>query len=88
MAIDRRLLDVLCCPATGVPLKRLTREQLKQLNALIAAGGLRNFGDEPLTQPLDEALITENGERAYPVEDGIPIMLEEKAIPAKAIAEA
>lgn len=87
MAIDRKLLDILCCPVTGVPVSPLRKDKLQRLNALIAAGELRQYNDEPVAGPLQEALITDNGERIYRVEDGIPVMLEELAIPAQALRE-
>lgn len=83
MALDRKLLDILCCPATGVPLEPLRKDKLQQLNARIAAGEVRQYNDQAVTTPLQEALITENGERIYRVDDGIPVMLEELAIPGR-----
>ncbi len=83
MPIDRKLLDILCCPVTGVPLEPLRKDQLAALNELIAAGEVRDYGDNVVTDLLQEALITENGERIYRIDDGIPIMLEEKAIPGQ-----
>lgn len=80
MAIDRKLLDILCCPATGVPLVLLSKDKLERLNARISAGEVRQFNDEAVAAPLREALITENGERIYRVDDGIPVMLEDLAI--------
>jgi uncharacterized protein YbaR (Trm112 family) len=85
MALDRRLLDILCCPTTGVPLQMLSKEKLQQLNAKIAAGGIRQFNDEVVTAPLQAALITENGGRIYRVDDGIPVMLEETAISGRVL---
>ncbi|NLO81260.1 MAG: Trm112 family protein [Xanthomonadaceae bacterium] len=81
--MDRKLLDILCCPVTGVPLEPLRKDQLAALNELIAAGEVRDYGDNVVTDLLQEALITENGERIYRIDDGIPIMLEEKAIPGQ-----
>lgn len=80
MPIDRKLLDILCCPATGVPLEPLRKDQLQRLNTLIGTGQVRDVGDEPVATPLSEALITVNGERIYRIDDGIPIMLENRAI--------
>lgn len=80
MPIDRKLLDILCCPATGVPLEPLRRDSLSSLNALIASGELRYVNGDQVEAPLQEALITENGERIYRVDSGIPIMLEERGI--------
>lgn len=80
MALDRKLLDILCCPTTGVPLEMLSKDKLQQLNARIAAGQVRYLNDELVQKPLSEALITENGERIYRIDDGIPVMLDEQAI--------
>lgn len=83
MAIDRKLLDILCCPETGVPLKLLRRDQLDRLNAAISAGHASYLNGDPVDTPLQEALITTNAERIYRVDDNIPIMLTERAIPGK-----
>lgn len=82
MALDRKLLDVLCCPITKLPVRPLTRDQLQKVNDAVAAGQLRYLDDSPVEAALTEGLITENGERIYRVDDGIPVMLEERAIPA------
>lgn len=82
MAIDRKLLDILCCPVTGQPLQPLGKDQLKQLNELIGKGQVRSYDNSPVTEPLREALVTGNGERIYPIDDGIPVMLSDKAISA------
>ena len=36
--------------------------------------------DTPVTDPLEQALITSDERLAYPVRDGIPILLEEQGI--------
>lgn len=84
MAIDRKLLDVLCCPVTKHPVRPLSRDELQRLNEAIAGGGVRYLDDTPVEQPLDEGLITENEERVYRVDDGIPVMLEDRAIALRA----
>lgn len=85
MPIDRKLLDILCCPATGVPLEPLRKDRLQRLNAMIAAGEVRYMNDTLVDTPLQEGLITENGERIYRIDDGIPIMLEERAISGRVL---
>ncbi len=85
MALDRKLLDVLCCPISKQPVYPLTREQMQRVNAAVAAGELRYLDESAVTDPLDEGLITANGQRIYRVDDGIPIMLEDRAIPAEAL---
>lgn len=82
MALDRKLLDVLCCPVSKRPVYPLTHDQLARVNEAVAAGGLRYLDDSPVIEPLAEGLVTDNGERIYRVDDGIPIMLEERAIGA------
>ena len=83
MALDRKLLDILCCPITKSPVRPLTRDALKIVNHAIEAGTLVNLEGRTLDRPLKEGLITDNNERVYPVEDGIPVMLEGEAIPVK-----
>jgi uncharacterized protein YbaR (Trm112 family) len=80
MALDRKLLDVLCCPISKQPVHPLNAEQLQRVNEAIGAGQLRYLDDSAVTEPLAEGLVTDNGARVYRVDDGIPIMLEEKAI--------
>ena len=36
--MDKRLLDILCCPVSKTPLRSVTRPQLEALNEAIAAG--------------------------------------------------
>lgn len=80
MALDRKLLDVLCCPTTKVPVSRLGKDGLRRLNEAVAAGRLRYYDETTVESELTEGLITDNGERVYRVDDGIPIMLEDRAI--------
>ncbi|MEJ2535245.1 MAG: hypothetical protein P8008_07220, partial [Gammaproteobacteria bacterium] len=54
--------------------------RLARLNAAIETGEVRFVGGEPVTAPLQEALITEDGKVIYPVEDEIPVLLEEQGI--------
>ena len=37
--MDRKLLDILCCPTTKQPLALLNKAELAALNQAIAAGG-------------------------------------------------
>jgi uncharacterized protein YbaR (Trm112 family) len=78
--MDKRLLDIICCPATRLPLELLDAERLARLNGAIAAGAVRNHAEQGLSGALDEVLVTRDGRWAYPVRDGIPILLEDECI--------
>ena len=80
MAVDGKLLEILCCPVSKSPLNRLERSRLDKLNAAIAAGEVETVRGHKVTHSLNEALITEDGRVVYPVVDDIPLLLEEKGI--------
>lgn len=81
--MDKRLLDIICCPATRLPLELMDAERLSRLNAAIVAGAVRNHGERNVGGALVEALVTRDGRLAYPVRDGIPILLEDECIDLK-----
>lgn len=85
MAVDRKLLDILCCPATKIPVEPLPKDRLTALNEAISEGRAQYQDGSAVSGPVTEALITQNGERIYLVEDGIPVMLEERAITARGL---
>lgn len=78
--MDKRLLDIVCCPVTKLPLQLLDSERLMRLNSAITAGQLRNRSALPLPEILSEALVTRDGRLVYPVREGIPVLLEEESI--------
>ena len=80
MAVDGKLLEILCCPVSKVPLNRLQRSRLEKLNQAIASGAVQYVRGQPVTAPLEEALITEDGKVIYPVVQNIPLLLEGKGI--------
>ena len=80
MIIDRKLAELLRCPATGQPVHPATRSQLKALNEAAAEGSLTHLDGRPVEQVLEAALVTEDLARVYPVRDGIPVMLAEECI--------
>ena len=79
-AMDRKLLDILVCPTTRLPLSLLEPAGLDALNRAIAAGGVRHADDSLRTDALREALITRDRKTVYRVDDGIPVLLAEEAI--------
>lgn len=80
MAIDRRLLDILCCPVSRRPLRPLRRDQLAWVNERIAAGGVLSVDGRALATPMSDALVTDDGHVIYRVEDDIPVLLPEEGI--------
>lgn len=82
MAVDRKLLEILCCPVTRLPLERLPPAKLEAVNDAIREGNVKFADGSPVEAELAEALVTANGTTIYAVEDGIPIMLEDRSIAA------
>ena len=78
--MDKRLLTILRCPVTHKGLSVLKKDKLDKVNAAIAAGTLETLDGVKLVEPLHEALVTDDGKRLYPVDDGIPVLLESESI--------
>ena len=78
--MDRKLLDILACPATRQPLSLLEARGLAALNEAIAAGGVARADGTPQRDALREALVTRDRKLAYRIDDGIPVLLVEEAI--------
>ncbi len=78
--MDRKLLDILVCPASRQPLAMLEPGGLDALNRAIAAGGLMRVDDSPQSEPLREALVTRDRRIVYRIDDGIPVLLVEEGI--------
>ena len=80
MPVNGKLLEILCCPVSKTPLTVLGRQKLDKLNDAIKSGEALFVDGEKVTDPLQEALITEDGKVIYPVQDDIPVLLVEKGI--------
>jgi uncharacterized protein YbaR (Trm112 family) len=78
--MDRKLLDILACPATRQPLALLEREGLDAMNRAIATGSVRRRDDAAQAGPLREALVTRDRKLVNRVDDGIPVLLADEAI--------
>ena len=83
--MDRKLLDILVCPATRQPLALLDKPGLEALNRAIATGSVKRVDDAPQTETIREALITRDRKTLYRIDDGIPVLLIEEGIPVAAV---
>ncbi len=79
--MDRKLLDILACPATRQPLMLLEAAGLEALNRAIAVGEVKRADGTVQTDALREALITQDRKLVYRIDDGIPVLLIEDGIP-------
>lgn len=86
MPISSDLLEILCCPKTKVPVVMLSSAQLEQLNARVTDRQVKYVDSSLVEEPLQEALITEDGQTIYRIDDGIPVMLIDKGIAAGQLA--
>lgn len=84
--MDKRLLTILRCPVSHKGLSLLKKDKLAQLNAAIEAGELINHEGTAVANPMREALVTDDGKRLYPVDDGIPVLLEDESISMEQLA--
>ena len=78
--MDKRLLDILCCPVSKMPLRPLGKRELDVLNDAIGAGKVDTVAGAAVHERVGEGLITTDHKVIYRVEDGIPVMLPEEGI--------
>ena len=85
--MDRKLLDILCCPASKQPLSLLNKAELEALNAAIARGALARIDGSVQDSPVREGLITRDHQTLYRIDDGIPVLLHDEGILTASIPE-
>ena len=78
--IDSGLLKILCCPETHQPVSEANAALVAELNGRVEQGSLQNRAGKPIHDKLDGALVRTDRRVAYPIRNGIPIMLVEEAI--------
>lgn len=79
-AIDKDLLSILACPQSHQPLREANAADLERINRRIAAGGAVNVGGKPVKEALQAGLVREDGQRIYPIKDGIPVLLIDEGL--------
>jgi uncharacterized protein len=81
--LDPELLALLVCPETHQDVTLATSDEISLLNDAIRTGLVHTATGKPVDQPVEGALIRIDRSIAYPIRDGIPVMLvaEGLAIP-------
>lgn len=78
--MEKALLEILRCPHSRQPLRLLERAELKAVNAAIAAGAVPAHPAGSARTPWSAGLACDDGRFAYPLDDGIPVLLADEAI--------
>jgi uncharacterized protein YbaR (Trm112 family) len=75
------LLDILRCPENHASLTPADEALVREVNAQIRAGRLRNKAGREVNQLIDGGLVRADGDLLYPIVDEIPVLLRDEAIP-------
>ncbi len=73
--LDAELLALLVCPETHQDVALATPGELIHLNEAIRAGKVLTVAGRAVTEPVEGALIRIDRAVAYPIREGIPVML-------------
>jgi uncharacterized protein YbaR (Trm112 family) len=73
--LDPELLALLVCPETHQDVAPATAGEVARLNEAIRAGRVLTVAGKKVGEPVEGALIRADRAVAYPVRDGIPVML-------------
>lgn len=84
--MDKRLLDILCCPTTRSGLRMMAEPELAALNQAILGDGVVSDGGARISASVTSGLITQDKRTIYRIEDDIPVMLADEAIATAQIA--
>jgi uncharacterized protein YbaR (Trm112 family) len=79
--IDQELLDILVCPETKEALTIADESLVKSLNDKREAGELKNRAGNSVKDEFEAGLVREDGKVLYMIQQNIPIMLIDEAIP-------
>jgi uncharacterized protein YbaR (Trm112 family) len=83
--VDKRLLDMLCCPETKEDVTLVMGNLIEDLNRRIQSGQLKNRGGEIVKETMESGLMRADKKYLYPIREDIPIMLIDEAIPLEGL---
>ncbi|NNF39588.1 MAG: hypothetical protein HKN71_13030 [Gemmatimonadetes bacterium] len=86
--LDTELLEILVCPETHRPVALADAVMLERVNRAVQSGVVSNRRGEAVSTPLEALLVRDDGLRAYPVRDDIPIMLIDESIDLTGLSQA
>jgi uncharacterized protein YbaR (Trm112 family) len=86
MPLEPEFLKLLRCPRTHKPLRPASAAELADLNQRITQRTLVDTSGRAREQPVVEGLVPEGEPVLYPIEEGIPILLIDDALPLHASA--
>lgn len=79
--IDEKLIEMLVCPIDRTPLGVADEGTVARLNRAIATGGVKDRAGRPVQHPIKGGLIRADKTLLYPIQDAIPVLLADEAIP-------
>jgi uncharacterized protein YbaR (Trm112 family) len=79
--LDKELLEILVCPENHMPLREADSRTIARLNALAEAGRLKNRAGRQVDHPLEAGLVRKDNQVLYLIQEGIPVLLVDEAIP-------
>ncbi|MGD0516601.1 MAG: Trm112 family protein [Thermoguttaceae bacterium] len=79
--INQKLLEIIVCPVSHQPLRIAEEQLIDRLNQAISAGRVKDRAGRPLTAPIQQGLIRQDGQVMYPIRDNIPVLLTDEGIP-------
>ena len=73
--LDSELLALLVCPETHQDVALAPEGEIARLNEAIRAGRVLTVAGKKVEEPVEGALVRTDRAVAYPIRDGIPVML-------------
>ena len=87
MALDKRLLEILCCPVSKQPVQLLNARQLDCVKLAQSSRSLTLLDGSEFSDSIEAGLLTRDGKTIYLIVDGIPIMLADQAVATAQLAD-